>query len=409
MAAASLNPFRTLQRHRNFRIFWIGQTLSLVGSWMQSMAQGWLALELSNSAFVVGVVAAVGSLPILLFTLQAGVIVDRVPKLRLVKLMQALLLLEATLLWWFTWSGHITIPWLLVLAAASGFCGAFEIPARQSLIVNLVAREDLQGAIALNSSGFNLARIVGPALAAIVIANFGLAWCFGLNALSYLAVLIGLAMIRLPEGVDSPVAATTSRLAGFIEGLRYMRDTRPVAELMKLVGVYAVLGAPYLTLMPVVARDKLGIGAGGYGVLLSCVGAGGVAGALVLAGVGAQVRRGRALVASGYGYCLLLVAFAFARSELGAGIVLFLIGFMMIVTNALANGLLQTLVPDAFRGRLMAAYSFTVVGLAQVVGAFAGGAIARAVGVDWAIGICAALMLVYTVHARARFPELAEL
>jgi MFS family permease len=409
MAVASLNPFRTLQRHRNFRLFWFGQTLSLVGSWMQSMAQGWLALELSNSAFVVGLVAAVGSLPILLFTLQAGVIVDRVPKLRLVKLMQSLLLVEATLLWWFTWSGHITIPWLLVLAAASGFCGAFEIPARQSLIVNLVAREDLQGAIALNSSGFNLARIVGPALAAVVIANFGLAWCFGLNALSYLAVLVGLAMIRLPEGVDVPVAATTSRLSGFMEGLRYMRHTRPVFELMKLVGVYAVLGAPYLTLMPVVARDKLGIGAGGYGVLLSCVGAGGVAGALVLAGVGANVRRGRALLASGYGYCVLLVAFAFARSEFGAGIVLFMTGFMMIVTNALANGLLQTLVPDAFRGRLMAAYSFTVVGLAQVVGAFAGGAIARAIGVDFAIGICAALMLAYTLLARTRFPELVEL
>src|SRR5438552_2483213 len=135
---ASLNPFRTLQRHRNFRLFWFGQTLSLIGTWMQSMAQGWLALELSNSAFLVGLVASASSFPVLLLSLNAGVIVDRTDKLRLVKIAQTLLAVEAGVLWWFTWSGHVTVGWLLVLATVNGLISAFEIPARQSLVIELV-------------------------------------------------------------------------------------------------------------------------------------------------------------------------------------------------------------------------------------------------------------------------------
>ena len=198
-ATASLNPFQTLQRHRNFRLFWFGQTLSLIGTWMQSMAEGWLALELSNSALVVGLVASAQSLPILLVSMHAGWVVDRTDKLRIVKIAQTLLGLQAATLWWFIWSGHITVGWLLVFAFVSGAISAFEIPARQSLVIELVGREDLPGAIALNSSGFNLARVVGPSIGAIVIAQLGIAWCFGVNALSYVTVLAGLFLIRLPE------------------------------------------------------------------------------------------------------------------------------------------------------------------------------------------------------------------
>jgi MFS family permease len=162
----SLNPFRVLLTHANFRRFWVGQTLSLIGTWMQSMALGWLALELSDSAFIVGLVASIGSLPILLFSLYAGVVVDRSDKLRLVTIAQTLLLLEAVLLWYLTWSGHINIPTLLVLALVGGAIASVEIPARQSLMIDLVGRDDLRDAIALNSSGFNLARIFGPAIAA---------------------------------------------------------------------------------------------------------------------------------------------------------------------------------------------------------------------------------------------------
>ena len=409
MAAASLNPFGTLARHRNFRLFWFGQTLSLVGTWMQSMAQGWLALELTHNAFYVGAVAAAGSLPILLFTLPAGVIVDHERKLRLLVLMQCMMLLQATALWLFTATGHITTGSLLVLAALGGLCSAIEIPARQALIVHLVSRDDLQGAIALNSSGFNLARIVGPAFAALTIAQLGLAWCFGLNALSFLTVIIGLVLIRLPEGADEATEREGTHAAALVEGLRYIVHTPTIRALMALVAIYGIFGGPYLTLMPVVAREQLGLGAAGYGVLLSSVGIGGVVGALALAVVGSRVRRGRWLLGSAASFCLLLIAFAFTRTLLAAVPVLMVAGFLMIFVNALANGLLQAIVPDALRGRLMAGYSFLIIGLAQTVGSFGAGAVARVAGAHWAIGGGAVLMLAYTIVARWRMPELSEL
>jgi MFS family permease len=403
----SVNPFRTLVRHRNFRLFWIGQTLSLMGTWMQVMAQGWLALQLSNSAFLVGLVSSIGSLPILVLSLPAGVMADRVNKLRLVTICQVLLLIEAAVLWGLTWSHHITIAFLLVLAAWNGIASAFEIPARQALMIELVGRDDLHDAIALNSSGFNLARIIGPAIGAFVIATAGLAWCFGVNALSYLAVLAGLLLIRLP-GRDTPVDET-SPLDGLIEGLRYMFETREISVLMRLITVYAICGIPYLTLMPVVARDLLGTGAGGYGVLLACVGVGGLAGALFLAAVGQRFHRGQLLMISSYAFAALLIIFSLTRSEWLARAILLALGCMMIMNGALSNGILQALVPDALRGRLLAAYSLVVVGLAQVVGSFVSGAVAHAVGVDWAIGAGGAIMLGYALFAFRRYPEMRRL
>jgi MFS family permease len=402
-----LNPFRTLVRHRNFRLFWIGQTLSLVGTWMQTMAQGWLALELTDNAFLVGLVASVGSLPILLLSFVAGVYVDRADRLRLVILMQALMLAEAVTLWLLTVTGHVTIGALLGLAFVYGVCSAFEIPARQSLIIDLVGREDLSEAIALNSSGFNLARIVGPAIGALVISAFGIAWCFGANALSYVAVLWGLFLVRLPKA-ERPAPAG-SALEGLREGFAYMWRTREVRTLMGVVLVFSVCGTPYLTLMPVVARDRLGLDAGGYGTLLAAVGVGGLAGALSLAAVGPRVPRGRLLVAASFGFATLLLAFAFVRTAWLAIPLLLAIGCAMILNGALSNALLQAIVPDALRGRLMAAYSFVVVGMAQVVGAFSGGAVARALGVDWAVGGGAAIMLAYAVWVFARHPEVARL
>jgi len=402
-----VNPFRTLIRHRNFRLFWIGQTLSLMGTWMQTMAQGWLALQLTNNAFLVGLVTAVGSFPILVLSLPAGVVADRVSKLKLVTICQVFLLAEAALLWALALTGRVTIGWLLVLAAWNGIASAFEIPARQSLMIDLVGRDDLHDAIALNSSGFNLARIIGPAIGAFVIATAGLPWCFGVNALSYLAVLIGLVRIRIPATVRPP--ATTSPLEGLMEGLRYMARTREVSVLMRLITVYAIFGVPYLTLMPVVARDLLGTGADGYGVLLACVGVGGLAGALFLAAAGQRYRRGQMLIVSSYAFAALLVAFALTRSEWLARAVLLATGSMMILNGALANGILQAIVPDALRGRLMAAYSLVVVGVAQVVGSLLSGAVARAIGVDWAIGGGGAIMLAYALWAFRRYPELGRL
>jgi MFS family permease len=207
---------------------------------------------------------------------------------------------------------------------------------------------------------------------------------------------------------DTPVHAT-SPFDGLVEGLRYMDQTREVSVLMRLITVFAVCGIPYLTLMPVVARDLLGTGAGGYGVLLACVGIGGLAGALFLAAVGQRFRRGQLLMISSFSFAALLIVFALTRSEWLARAVLLVTGCMMIMNGALSNGILQSIVPDVLRGRVMAAYSLVVVGLAQVVGSFVSGAVAHAVGVDWAIGAGGAIMLAYAVFAFRRYPEIRAL
>ena len=398
----SLNPFAVLARHRNFRLFWIGQTLSLIGTWMQSMAQGWLALELTNNAFLVGLVASVGSLPIVLFSMHAGVLADRYERLRLVKICQTLLLIEAAILWWITWSGHVTIAWLLAIAAFAGAVNSVEIPSRQSLVVELAGRDDLPQAIALNSSGFNLARIVGPALAALVIAKLGIAWAFALNALSYLAVLVGLFRVRLSPW--RPSAQLVRPLDGIRESFTYMRDTPLVASLMKLVTVYSVLGVPYLTLMPVFARNRLGLGAGGYGLLLACVGIGGLVGALALAARSGAQPGSRTLRVSTLSYPIVLLLLSTLTSPWLAYFALFFVGMAMIANGAIANSMLQHSVPDALRGRLMAAYSFVVVGLAQTLGSFLAGALARVLGVQWAIALGAAGMLGYASYVFRRPP-----
>ena len=407
VALTRFNPFRVLITHRNFRSFWIGQTLSLIGSWMQSMALGWLALELSDSAFVVGIVVASGALPILAFSLFAGVIVDRSDKLKLVMYSQLLLLLEAVLLWWLTFSGHVTVASLIALAAFGGAVGSVEIPARQALMIDLVGRDDLRDAIALNSSGFNLARIIGPAIGAFIIANAGMAWCFAVNALSYLTVLIGLARVKLPP--FQPPRMPGPPLQLIREGLSYAKKDRPVRALLELVTAFSVLGIPYIALMPVLARDRLGLGPGGYGVMLSILGIGGLIGALALAAAGLHIRRGPLVARTAATYATLLLVLSFVRSPALAYPILLLTGFLMIVNNAMANGMLQTMVPDEYRGRLMSIYSMIVVGLPQVLGAFSAGAVAGLIGVQWAIGGAAIGMLVFSWFTLRKYPEVREL
>jgi MFS family permease len=401
--ARSLNPFRVLQAHRNFRLFWIGQTVSLIGTWMQQVGQGWLALELSNSAFVVGVVSAAGSLPILLFSLYAGVIVDRRDKLRLVMVAQILLSIEAAVLWWLVWSGHITIPSLVILALIQGLISSVEIPARQSMIVDLVGREDVVDAIALNSGGFNLARIIGPSIAAAVIAGAGLAWCFGINALSYIAVIGCLAAIRLPKFVPSETIGAARE--GFQEGIAYIRSRRDVTGVMGLIAIYAIFGLQYLTMMPVFARDVLHTDAGGYGLLVTLVGVGALSGALALAALSSRIRRGKLFMWASYSFAVLLVVFSFVRVAAIAGLLLVFIGLTMMINGALANGMLQQIVPDELRGRVMAAYVFVYVGFTPI-GSLIAGAVAHAVNVQVAIGGGAAIMLAYSLWAFWKFPEM---
>jgi MFS family permease len=401
-----LNPFGALQRHRNYRRFWIGYTVSLIGTWMRNVAQGWLALELTNDAFMVGLVGAVGNLPVLLFSLLGGVLADRYSKIRIVRVTQTLLLLEAALMWWFTWSGLITVPRLLALATFAGIVSAFDVPARQSLQIELVGKEDLLDAIALNSSGFNLARIVGPAIAAFVIAHAGLAWCFGINAVSYFAVLIGLLMIKVPE---TPARRKpSSPLRDVWRSLVYMSRKREVSALMRLVAVFSVFGVPYLVLMPVLARDVLHTDASGYGFLLTCVGVGAIAAALALATFGRHIPHGRLLQRAAYAFSILLIGLALSSSVWLSAALLVTVGFTMILNNAVANTLLQTLVPDSFRGRVMAAYALVFIGFSPI-GQLLGGMVASRFGVQWAIGGGGVVMLAYAAWAFARYPEIREL
>ena len=399
----SINPFRALQVHRNFRLFWTGQTVSLIGTWMQQVGQGWLALELTNSAFMVGVVSAAGSFPVLLLSLYGGVVADRRSKLRIVIICQALLLTEAAALWWFTWAGRINVEWLLALTTLGGVISAFEIPARQAMIVELVSREDLVDAIALNSGGFNLARIVGPSIAAIILGKFGLAWCFGINALSYFAVLGSLARIKLPPW--TPVQHLVSPSEQLKQGLNYIRSSRSVSGLMGVIAVYSIFGFQYLTMMPVVARDVLHTGASGYGLLLTFVGIGALTGALSLAGLGARIRRGRLFNATAYAFAGLTILFSLVRSAHLAAFVLLFLGLTMLINGALANGILQSVVPDELRGRVMATYVFVYVGFTPI-GSFIAGAMARFVGVQWAIFTGGVVMLAYSLWAFWKYPEI---
>ncbi len=399
----SINPFRALQVHRNFRLFWTGQTVSLIGTWMQQVGQGWLALELTNSAFMVGVVSAAGSFPVLLLSLYGGVIADRRSKLRIVIICQALLLVEAAALWWFTWTGRMNVGWLLVLTTLGGVISAFEIPARQAMIVELVSRDDLVDAIALNSGGFNLARIVGPSIAAIILAKYGLAWCFGINALSYFAVLGSLARIKLPPW--TPVQHLVSPAEQLKQGLRYIRSSRSVSGLMGVIAVYSIFGFQYLTMMPVVARDVLHTGASGYGLLLTFVGIGALTGALSLAGLGGRIRRGRLFNATAYAFAGLTILFSLMRTVHVAAFVLLFLGLTMLINGALANGILQSVVPDELRGRVMATYVFVYVGFTPI-GSFIAGAVARFVGVQWAIFAGGVVMLAYSMWAFWKYPEI---
>jgi len=399
----SINPFRTLQVHRNFRLFWTGQTVSLIGTWMQQVGQGWLALELTNSAFMVGLVSAAGSFPVLLLSLYGGVVADRRSKLRIVIVCQALLLVEAAALWWFTWTGRINIGWLLALTTLGGVISAFEIPARQSMIAELVSRDDLVDAIALNSGGFNLARIVGPSIAAIILAKYGLAWCFGINAVSYFAVLSSLARIKLPPWM--PVQYLVSPAEQLKQGLRYIRSSRAVSGLMGVIAVYSIFGFQYLTMMPVVARDVLHTGASGYGFLLTFVGIGALTGALSLAGLGLRIRRGRLFNATAYAFAGLTILFSLMRTVHLAALVLLFLGLTMLINGALANGILQSVVPDELRGRVMATYVFVYVGFTPI-GSFIAGAMARFAGVQWAIFTGGVVMLAYSLWAFWRYPEI---
>ena len=376
-------------RHRNFRLFIFGQFVSLCGSWMQTVALGWLALELSNSAFKVGLVTTLGALPVLMFTLYGGVIADRVDKRRALLILQSLLLCDALALGLLTAFGAITMPLVYGLAFFGGLVSAFEIPIRQSFLVELVGKSDLMNAIALNSSAFNLSRVFGPALAGTIIATLGTAVCFFLNALSFMAVLIGLIMIR----ADPALAIQRhTRRAGLREGVAHIFASSWPRTLVALVAVFSVFGASFIAVLPVYARDVLQAGAGGYGALMSAFGVGAAAGALSIAGFGHRIRREPTAVWAGVSLGASLVLLGLVPNLGLALLVLVAAGLSMAVNAIMTNTVLQTGAPDYLRGQVVGFYSFVVVGF-NPFGSLQAGWISEHAGTPTALLIGGALCL----------------
>jgi len=390
--------------HRNFRLFFIGQGISLVGTWMQNVGEGWLILTLTNSPFYVGLTAALSSLGVLLFSLYAGVIADRADKRRFIIFMQLAFMLEALTVAILVWT-HVVAVWqVLLLATILGIASGFDIPMRQSFIVEMVGKDDLMNAIALNSSLFNGARVIGPAIAGFLIGAVGIAWCYFLNSVSYIAVIAGLLMMRLPPRPPRP--QTASAWTGFREVLTYLRGDRRLRVLMMLTAILSVFGFPYISMMPVFARDVLHRGATGYGALTSSIGIGAVIGALGVALTSGRIRRrGRLMLIGGTAFGVLLILFAASRALALAMALLALAGCAMIVNNSITNTMLQTTAPDHLRGRIMGFYSFVFVGMAPF-GAFLFGLVAEHVGVPATLAAGGAIVALAVMIAGWAVPEI---
>jgi MFS family permease len=363
--------------HRNFRIFFAGQLVSLVGTWIGNTAQAWLVLVLTDSPFYVGLVSALGSLPVLLVSLYAGTVVDRVPKLRLIIATQTAAMLLAFALAGLVFAGVVTVGHIVAIALLLGVANAFDVPARQSFFVEMVGKEDLMSAIALNSSAFNLTRIVGPAVAGVLIGRLGVLVCFVINGLSFLAVLAALLAL------DAPRARAPSRVestwAHMLEGIRFVTGEPRIRALVVNLIALSIFGFPFLVLMPVMARDVLGRGAEAFGWMSSAVGAGALGGALLLAASARKLPKGRLLRWASLSFGAVVGAFALSRSLSWSLVLLALTGFAMIVNTATTNTLLQTLAPDHLRGRVVSVYTFSFVGMGPI-GALQAGLLADHIG-----------------------------
>lgn len=344
---------------------------------MQSVAQSWLAYRLTGSAALLGIVGFSSQVPTLLFSPAGGVVADRFARRRVLLATQATSMLLALALAGLTLGGRVTISWILALAALSGVVNAFDIPARQALAVELVGRSDLVNAIALNSSIFNGARVVGPALAGMVVAQIGEGWCFFANGVSYVAVLVGLAAMRLPPFARS--ARAVSPIASLREGFAYVAAHRPVRSLLLLLGLVSLTGMPYAVLMPVFAREILGGGARELGLLMGASGVGALAGAAVLAMRKGLRGLGSFVAISAGGLGIALAAFAYSRSLALSALLLLPVGFFMMSEMASSNTLIQSLIPDNMRGRVMSAYAMMFMGMAPV-GALLAGTLATHIG-----------------------------
>ena len=386
--AALRGRFRALS-HRNFRLFWTGQLLSLVGTWMQSVAQGWLMHRLTNSAFMLGLLGFTQFLPVMLLSLWAGVVVDRMDKRRLILITQSWALVQAATLAALVSAGVVR-PWMVLgLALVFGTISAFDLPARQSFLVELVGKEDLSNAIALNSAAFNVARVLGPAVAGLLVASAGEAACFWLNALSFVAVIIALARMELPSRQVPRTASTLSTLG---EGVRYALSVGAIRNLLVLLGVTCGLGFQYTLLLPVYARQILHAGAEGYGLMVSAFGLGSLLAAVAMTRRLDRWRLRRNLLVGLASAGVGMGVFAWSRSmplTLAMG---FAAGFGLILYVASTNTLLQLTTEDRLRGRVMSLYTLMFIGTAPL-GSLAAGAIAQRFGAPVATSLSGIVLL----------------
>jgi MFS family permease len=393
--------FRAL-RHRNYRLFFIGQLISLTGTWMQSVAQGWLVLRLSNSPAMLGLVAAAASLPVLLLSLPAGALADRVSKRRLLLVSQVVAMALAVVLAWLTLTERIEVWHVVALATMLGVVTAFEGPARQAFTVEMVGREDLLNAIALNSSIFNAARTVGPAVAGVVVALIGEGPAFALNAASFVFVIASLLLMRLPPFRPPSGVQRRGQLR---EGLRYIQNEPRVRALLMQAAAISFFCFTYIPLLPVFARDILHVGARGLGMLSAASGLGALTAALILAQFGDAVPRGRLVRLAALLQPGLLIAFSASRWLPLALLLIGMVGWAGVTTMALTNTLIQSIVPDGLRGRVMSVFTLLLMGLSPMSGMLAGG-VAQVVGSVPLVVAGSALagwLIVATIAVRAPF------
>ncbi|HUK63478.1 MAG TPA: MFS transporter [Dongiaceae bacterium] len=404
-------------RHRNFRLFWIGQLISVMGSWMQSVAQAWLMHRLTASAMMLGLLSFTQFLPVTLFSLWAGVLADAMDKRKLVILTQTLMMLQAAALALVVSLGVVQ-PWMVLVAACVyGVINAFDLPARQSFLVELVGgripegersasmREDLSNAIALNSAAFNTARVMGPAVAGMLLAWAGEGPCFWINALSFLAVLFALLRMRLPphphRGLELPRAARH-----LVEGIRYAWTTRPLRNLLVMLAFMCGLGFQFSVLLPVYAKDILHSGAQTFGLMVSAFGVGSLGSAVVMTrqldrwGLRRNLLVG--LATAGVG----MAAFAWSRLLWLTLAAAFLAGFGLILYVASTNVLLQHTTEDRYRGRIMSLYTFMFIGTAPF-GAIAVGAVAQRASAPLATSGSALVLLLGALWMSHRLRVLA--
>ena len=395
---ASLRAFR----HRNYRLFFAGQLTSLVGTWMQTVAQSWLVYRLTGSATLLGLVGFASQFPIMVLAPIAGSVADTYPRRRSMLAVQTAAMLLAFPLAALTLTNRIQVWHIMVLSVLLGIVNAFDVPVRQSFVAEMVGREDLINAIALNSSMMNGARVIGPAIAGIVVSAIGEGWCFLINGLSYLAVIVGL--LFMTAGNQAPQEDYASHMEAIIEGFRFVLHTQPVRTLLMLLGVVSLMGMPYSVLMPIFADHVLNGGAKGLGVLMGFSGIGALLGAVTLAGRRGIRGLGTWVMFACAGFGTSLILFSLSRRFWLSAFLLVPVGFSMMVQLASSNTLIQSMVPDRLRGRVMAVYSMMFLGMAPF-GALFAGLLANRLGAPLTVAIGGVVCIAGAVVFRSHLPR----